>query len=161
MAKNYERIVWANAPATNSPLNEVNLNKIDQGLYDVDNALEKLQDNVLQKTNSTPFTPIEDYHPATKKYVDEKMTENSGNPSSSNTDSVILLEDGSSITEYVDSLAIAKNANVHQIVRIYNGGNVPPEYTSNDFWYEVFSTEQKDFIRIIAHDLYSAKSFIK
>ena len=30
--------------------------------------------DVLTKTNTTTFTPSADYHPATKKYVDEKLT---------------------------------------------------------------------------------------
>lgn len=32
-----------------------------------------LTDNVLTKTNTTAFTPTENYHPATKKYVDDSI----------------------------------------------------------------------------------------
>ncbi len=36
------------------------------------------KDNVLTKTNTTSYTPSADYHPATKKYVDDKVAEGSG-----------------------------------------------------------------------------------
>ena len=40
-----------------------------------DTSLSKLAltDNVLTKTNTTAFTPTENYHPATKKYVDDSI----------------------------------------------------------------------------------------
>lgn len=38
----------------------------------VEEALDKiLQDGVITKTNTTEYTPTEDYHPATKKYVND------------------------------------------------------------------------------------------
>ena len=32
-----------------------------------------VDDNFLKKTNTTAFTPTENYHPATKKYVDDSL----------------------------------------------------------------------------------------
>lgn len=32
-------------------------------------------ENILTKDNETPYTPTKDYHPATKKYVDEQIEE--------------------------------------------------------------------------------------
>jgi hypothetical protein len=36
-------------------------------------ALQSKINNVLQKNNTTSFTPTADYHPATKKYADDKV----------------------------------------------------------------------------------------
>lgn len=44
--------------------------------YALPNFVEKI--NVLTKTNTTSYTPSADYHPATKKYVDDKVAEGSG-----------------------------------------------------------------------------------
>lgn len=35
------------------------------------NLVAALSDNVLTKTNTASYTPTNDYHPATKKYVDD------------------------------------------------------------------------------------------
>jgi len=35
------------------------------------------KDNVLQLDNTTPYVPTADYHPSTKKYVDDQVAENS------------------------------------------------------------------------------------
>lgn len=43
---------------------EVGINRMDLEF--------SLLENVLEKENTTPFTPTEDYNPATKKYVDDK-----------------------------------------------------------------------------------------
>jgi polyhydroxyalkanoate synthesis regulator phasin len=36
-------------------------------------AIKELVDNVLRKNNEQPFMPLNDYEPATKKYVDEEL----------------------------------------------------------------------------------------
>ena len=45
--------------------------------YDAIN-LRALKSNVLEKDNTTAFTPTADYHPATKKYVDDNIGSGSG-----------------------------------------------------------------------------------
>ncbi len=42
MAKRYTRLNFINAPSTATPLNATNLNKIDKGVDDCDNAIEDL-----------------------------------------------------------------------------------------------------------------------
>ena len=44
--------------------------------FTLSNFVQK--NNVLTKTNTTSYTPSADYHPATKKYVDDKVAEGSG-----------------------------------------------------------------------------------
>lgn len=53
---------------------EISNINIEDGTASIDFKTETypLQQSVLTKTNTTPFTPTGDYHPATKKYVDEK-----------------------------------------------------------------------------------------
>lgn len=34
---------------------------------------DRSHEDCLQKTNTTPFTPTDDYNPATKKYVDDSV----------------------------------------------------------------------------------------
>lgn len=46
---------------------------IELGLYRT-NLEFSLIENVLEKGNTTPFTPTENYDPATKKYVDDCIT---------------------------------------------------------------------------------------
>lgn len=52
---------------------EISNINIEDGTARIDFKAETypLQQSVLTKTNTTPFTPTEDYHPATKKYVDD------------------------------------------------------------------------------------------
>lgn len=52
---------------------EISNINIEDGTARIDFKTETypLQQSVLTKTNTTPFTPTEDYHPATKKYVDD------------------------------------------------------------------------------------------
>lgn len=47
MAKRYARINYVNSPATTTPLNATNLNKMDKGIDDCDNAIEALNDNLV------------------------------------------------------------------------------------------------------------------
>lgn len=53
---------------------EISNINIEDGTARIDFKAETypLQQSVLTKTNTTPFTPTGDYHPATKKYVDDK-----------------------------------------------------------------------------------------
>jgi hypothetical protein len=46
MAKRYIRINFQNSPSTVTPLNATNLNKIDKGIDDLDNAIEAINDNL-------------------------------------------------------------------------------------------------------------------
>lgn len=46
MAKRYTRINWKQYPDTSTPRNAANLNKMDKGIDDLDNAIEVLNDNL-------------------------------------------------------------------------------------------------------------------
>lgn len=85
-----------NVPPTSTKINghplsgNVTVTKRDVGLGNADNtrdvdkpvstaqqaALDRKADktNVLEKDNSTDYTPTQNYHPATKKYVDETLS---------------------------------------------------------------------------------------
>lgn len=54
----------------------VTLGRIGDWGSDFKNGLSKnrIKDYVLAKSNTTSFTPTEDYHPATKKYVDDAVS---------------------------------------------------------------------------------------
>jgi len=43
-------------------------------IYDTYNEATAFMNNILLKDNTASFTPTADYHPATKKYVDEKVS---------------------------------------------------------------------------------------
>lgn len=45
-------------------------------LTTLNNAKSYADDNFLKKTNTTQYTPTGDYHPATKKYVDDAISDN-------------------------------------------------------------------------------------
>ena len=46
MAKRYIRINFQNSPSTATPLSATNLNKMDKGIDDLDNAIEAINDNL-------------------------------------------------------------------------------------------------------------------
>lgn len=46
MAKRYTRINWQDKPSTATPVSAANLNKMDKGIDDCDNAIEQLNDNL-------------------------------------------------------------------------------------------------------------------
>ena len=48
--------------------------KLEDGTYTYNSLVRDAQ--VLTKTNTTEYTPISDYHPATKKYVDDNFVKN-------------------------------------------------------------------------------------
>lgn len=56
---------------------EISNINIEDGTASIDFKTETypLQQSVLTKTNTTPFTPTGDYHPATKKYVDDNISQ--------------------------------------------------------------------------------------
>ena len=64
MAKRYARLNWQNAPSVATPINAANLNIMDKGIDDLDNAIEAqamqiqtLNDNLATISNSlTDFT---------------------------------------------------------------------------------------------------------
>lgn len=49
-----------------------NVNNIEENLT---NSINGLRDNVLTKTNTTPYTPSSIYNPSTKKYVDDNKND--------------------------------------------------------------------------------------
>lgn len=55
--------------------NTITISRIGSWGSDFTNGLAKyrIRDNVLAKDNTVSFTPTSDYHPATKKYVDEAI----------------------------------------------------------------------------------------
>lgn len=55
MAKRYARVNWQNSPSTTTPLNADNLNKMDKGIDDLDNAIEELNNNLAIQSGS--WTP--------------------------------------------------------------------------------------------------------
>jgi len=46
MAKRYAKINWQDYPSVATPRNAANLNKMDKGIDDLDNAIEALNDNL-------------------------------------------------------------------------------------------------------------------
>jgi len=80
-------VSWLNSvlsflkPSNNfSDLGDIPTARTNLDVYDtttIDDALDLKADksNVLEKDNTTSFTPTQDYHPATKKYVDEGGTQ--------------------------------------------------------------------------------------
>lgn len=77
-------LAWLNSvlsfmkPSNNlSDVDDVATARTNLDVYDattIDNALYLKADksNVIEKDNTTTYTPTQDYHPATKKYVDDK-----------------------------------------------------------------------------------------
>lgn len=47
MAKRYIRLNWQNAPSVATPINAVNLNKMDKGIDDIDEALDALESSIV------------------------------------------------------------------------------------------------------------------
>lgn len=69
-----------------------------------DISLKADKNNVLELTNTVPFTPDADYEPATKKYVDDNIPDVSDfveGPFSSTVDNVVLFSaiDGTAIKD--------------------------------------------------------------
>lgn len=54
MAKRYARINFVNSPSTTTPLNATNLNKLDKGVDDCDNAIETINANFENYTKMQP-----------------------------------------------------------------------------------------------------------
>lgn len=52
MAKRYIRINWQDKPSTSTPLNAINLNKMDKGIDDLDNAIEALNDDLAWQSDT-------------------------------------------------------------------------------------------------------------
>jgi hypothetical protein len=58
MAKRYARLNWQNAPSVATPMNATNLNKMDKGIDDLDNAIEAIYSkrvNNVVTTNEDTF----------------------------------------------------------------------------------------------------------
>jgi hypothetical protein len=54
LAKRYARVNFQNRPSVATPVNDVNLNKLDKGIDDCDNAIEDLYDKKIDKTSISP-----------------------------------------------------------------------------------------------------------
>ncbi len=57
---------------------KLSLSDYDFGFMDIDLSVYPLKTNVLELDNTTAFTPTTDYHPATKKYVDDNTVSPGG-----------------------------------------------------------------------------------
>ena len=58
MAKRYIRINWQNRPSVATPISATNLNKMDKGIDDIDNAIEEIYNkrvNNVATTNPDTF----------------------------------------------------------------------------------------------------------
>lgn len=55
-----------------STIQEYTINRADNS-YTIKNIIFTTNDNVLTKTNTTEYTPTNDYNPTTKKYVDDML----------------------------------------------------------------------------------------
>ena len=58
MAKRYARLNWQNTPSVATPMNATNLNKMDKGIDDCDNAIEEIYNkrvNNVVTTNKDTF----------------------------------------------------------------------------------------------------------
>ena len=58
MAKRYARLNWQNTPSVATPMNATNLNKMDKGIDDLDNAIEAIYSkrvNNVVTTNKDTF----------------------------------------------------------------------------------------------------------
>lgn len=51
MAKRYIRLNWQDRPSVATPINQINLNKMDKGIDDIDNAVEDLYTTKLSTAN--------------------------------------------------------------------------------------------------------------
>ena len=60
MAKRYIRINFQNSPSTTTPLNNVNLNKIDKGIDDCENAIEDLYNVKFSKSDIVQTDTVND-----------------------------------------------------------------------------------------------------
>lgn len=93
-----------------SDMQSVKFNLVDKTReYNTNRSVTKKvsADQVLTKTNTTEFTPTSDYHPTTKKYVDDKVV-------------------GLATETYVDSKTSMENV-------IYEGNGTGPDVIS-DYW---------------------------
>jgi hypothetical protein len=94
-------------------------------IYEIPNST-----NVLTKTNTTSFTPSADYHPATKKYVDDNIT--SG-------DTILVQDEGTPLAtaattlNFVGAGVTASGTGTTKTITI-PGGGTSPLTTKGDLW---------------------------
>ena len=70
-------LVFLDIDLSNYPTIQDMTNAIEaSALVTLNNAKSYANDNFLKKTNTTQYTPTENYHPATKKYVDDAISDN-------------------------------------------------------------------------------------
>jgi hypothetical protein len=60
MAKRYIRLNWQNSPSVATPVNAVNLNAMDKGIDDLDNAIEDLYSVKFDKANIVQQATVND-----------------------------------------------------------------------------------------------------
>lgn len=75
MQKAYEPTVWKNKPSVDTPLNETNLNKLSQGVSEIDNRVITLDLTKFDKTDAQSCIKKIEYDKATGKF---KFTSVSG-----------------------------------------------------------------------------------
>lgn len=69
MQKAYSPTVWENKPSTNTPLNETNLNRLSQGVSEIDNRVITLDLMKFDKTDAQSCIKQIDYDESTGKFT--------------------------------------------------------------------------------------------
>mgnify|MGYP000709582082 FL=1 len=69
MQKAYEPTVWKNKPSIDTPLNETNLNKLSQGVSEIDNRVITLALTKFEKTDAQSCIKKIEYDKATGKFT--------------------------------------------------------------------------------------------
>lgn len=69
MQKAYEPTVWKNKPSVDTPLNETNLNKLSQGVSEIDNRVITLDLTKFEKTDAQSCVKKIEYDNATGKFT--------------------------------------------------------------------------------------------
>ena len=69
MQKAYEPTVWKNKPSIDTPLNETNLNKLSQGVSEIDNRVITLNLTKFEKTDAQACIKKIEYDKATGKFT--------------------------------------------------------------------------------------------
>ncbi len=109
MAKRYARINWQNAPSTATPRNAANLNIMDKGINDIDDAVETLSYDTILINNCATLGQIADVMIANKSKVGIGHVGNLNDSSNLKT----LLGNPPGFTNY--TLVIAKHSEDHLI----------------------------------------------
>jgi hypothetical protein len=131
-------IIQSDSEAKNYRMNLLESDSVIKNvrIYDLENFKNTINDTYLSKYNISPYTPIEDYNPVTKKYVIDLLTDWISSDSSSNKIDTML------VLYVVNADSIVKN---NRIIILENFKN-----TINDTYYTEF--EIKTFLNQIGND---------